>query len=284
MQDLEIALVQFRAEAEQTQKNLERILRLAEEGAGHGAKMICYPEMALQGYAPETAQMYAERIEGDKARMISEQAAKLEVALLVGMAEKAEGLQKPYLSQLIAFPDGRVEVYRKTHLGRQERRYFTPGNELPVFEGVGVRFAVGICWDWHFPEVAAIYSLKGAEVLFAPHASPVVSGDRKSIWLRYLGARAYDNSVYLAACNLRGDDGRGRRFSGGALVLGPKGDVCAEDSGNEMGSEIVYAHLGGGRLNALRKHSRTSMKESFFLADRRKELYRELIELEVPDD
>lgn len=277
-------MVQFQAKAGKTEENLQRILELASEGAKRGAKLICYPEMALQGYAPSEAQAVAESLEGPCVRRIVQCARDLEVTLLVGMAESVPGAEKPYLSQLIAFSDGRVGIYRKTHLGRQEREYFTPGDELPVFEGDGVRFAVGICWDWHFPEVATIYSLKGAELLFAPHASPVVSGDRKTIWLRYLGARAYDNSVYLAACNLRGEDGKGQVFSGGALVLGPKGDICAETFEQDGEAEILYADLPGGRLNHLRKHSRTSMKESFFLADRRKELYKELLEIDIPHD
>jgi predicted amidohydrolase len=127
--------------------------------------------------------------------------------------------------------------------------------------------------------MATIYSLKGAELLFAPHASPVVAGDRKEIWKRYLGARAYDNSVYLGACNLVGPNKRGKEFSGGALFFGPKGEVLAENFQTE--EQLLTADLSAERLNLLRNPNRVSMKDSFFLADRRKELYRELTEREV---
>jgi len=274
-----IGLVCMESVAGETEGNLAKIIDLAVQAARAGIDILCFPEMALHGYAPAEAQQLAEPLTGPHGQKLSECAASLGVTLLVGMAETNVVAGKPYLTHLVAFADGRLGAYRKTHLGRSEEEYFTPGHEFPVFQGHGTCFGIGICWDWHFPEMATIYSLKGAEVLFAPHASPRVSGDRKELWLRYLGARAYDNTVYLGACNVTGTNGRGQEFQGGALVLGPKGEVLAESSTQEAG--ILTAELPAERLNVLRSHSRRSMKESFFLAQRRKELYRELIELDA---
>jgi len=195
------------------------------------------------------------------------------------MVEHGADQLKPFISQVILSPDAELAVYRKVHLGRSELEYFTPGDNFPVFNAHGTTFAVGICWDWHFPEMAAIYSLKGAELLFAPHASPVIAGDRKEIWLRYLGARAYDNSVYLGACNLIGTNGRSKEYSGGSLVIGPKGDVLSESFFKE--EAILATTLSAERINLLRRPDRISMRDTFFLADRRKELYHELIELDT---
>jgi len=197
----------------------------------------------------------------------------------VGLAERSDNGQKPYISQLIAFPDGTAEVYRKVHLGRFEKEWFSAGTHFPVFTSQGARFAVGICWDWHFPEMAAIYSLKGAEILFAPHASLSISGNRLEIWQHYMGARAYDNSVYLAACNMCGKDRQNRNYSGGAAIWGPKGEVLAQTESEN--SNIVYALVSAERINYLRTRKRETMKDSFFLADRKKDLYYELLELEI---
>jgi len=98
-----------------------------------------------------------------------------------GKQHHRAGRSKPYITQLVALPDGSVQKYRKTHLGRSEIPHFIPGNELPVFNTARARFAVQICWDLHFPEVSTILSLKGAEIIFAPHASPSIVGDRKEI-------------------------------------------------------------------------------------------------------
>lgn len=281
-EDTRIGLVQFESEVGKTRSNLNCILRWAEKASQQGIDFLCFPESALHGYSPKDAQEIGDSSDSPRIKELQECAKDLDLILLVGMVEQTKQEQKPHLAQIIVFPDREPALYRKVHLGRSERDYFTPGAEFPIFEAKGVRFAAGLCWDWHFPEMAAIYSLKGAEILFAPHASPVVSGDRKEIWRRYLGARAYDNSVYLGACNLVGPNKRGKAFSGGALVFGPKGDVLAESFGDQ--EQLLVADLSAERINRLRSPKRVSMRDSFFLAERRKELYRELIELEVNNE
>lgn len=278
--DCKIGLVQMEAFVGETERNLCTIFDAADKAAKKGVQFLCFPEMALQGYSPADAKALAEPIDGRKIKQIVQCAQDLNMVLLVGMAEHAGNHEtKPYLSQLIAMPEGEIGVYRKTHLGHNEGEYFSAGQTFPVFKSQGLTFAVGICWDWHFPEMATIYSLKGAELLFAPHASPRVAGDRKALWLRYLGARAYDNSVYLAACNLSGRNGRGQSFSGGALVIGPKAEILGESQEGE--DLLVTSDLSAERINRLREHHASSMKERFFLLDRRREIYQELLELEA---
>lgn len=277
--DIRIGLASFETRVGETDSNLSRITHWAEEGAKQGVQILCFPECSLHGYSPQDALDIGETMDSRPVQRIKECAQDLKMVLLVGMVEQKDHGKRPYISHLIAYPDRDAEVYRKVHLGRSERAFFSAGEDFPIFEALGVKFAIGICWDWHFPELSAIYSLKGAEVLFAPHASPVVAGDRKEIWLKYLGARAYDNSVYLAACNVVGSNGKGKQYSGGALVIGPKGEVEAEAF---HGTEELLVHtLSAEPINRLRTVDRVSMRDSFFLADRRKELYRELIELDV---
>ena len=280
-QDCKIGLVQMESLVGESEKNWNKMREIAEKAAKAGISILCYPEMALHGYSPTNAQKLAEPLTSQRVKQIVQCSRQLNITLLVGMAEHNKEGGKPYLAQLVTFPDGRIESYHKVHLGQSEFEYFSPGDKFPVFSSHGVNFAIGICWDWHFPEVATIYSLKGAEVLFAPHASPIIAGDRKELWLRYMGARAYDNSVYLAACNLTGQNGQGKEFSGGALVLGPKGELLEESFKKD--EELLIVNLSAERINTLRSRSRTSMKDIFFLANRRKELYQELIDLDISE-
>ncbi|SHN88298.1 nitrilase family protein [Desulfitobacterium chlororespirans] len=279
LQDIRIGLTQFEAKVGDTERNLQEIIRIAEAASSQGVSLLCYPECALHGYSPKDASEIADPLDSTAVARLRECARDLGLLLLVGMVEKSPEGKKPYISQLIVFPDREPEVYRKVHLGRIEQHYFTAGDSFPIFAAVGVRFSVGICWDWHFPELSAICSLKGAEIQFAPHASPVVSGDRKEIWKRYLGARAYDNSVYLCACNLVGTNNRDKEFSGGILVFGPKGEVLAENQDTQ--EQLFVVDLPAKPINTLRSPKRQSMRDTFFLADRRKELYKELLELEI---
>ena len=277
--DCRIGLVQMESIVGKTERNFQRIIHLAETAHKQEISLLCFPECALDGYSPQDAAEMGNTLESSRISQLRECSKDLGMTLMVGMVEQRKGQDKPSVSHVVLSPEEEPAVYRKVHLGRSELAYFTPGDHFPIFSAHGTTFAVGICWDWHFPEAAAIYSLKGAEVLFAPHASPVVAGDRKEIWLRYLGARAYDNSVYLGACNLIGSNGKAKEFSGGALVIGPKGELLNQSSLAEEG--ILTTDLSANRINLIRSPDRTSMKDSFFLADRRKELYHELIELDI---
>ena len=263
----------------ETERNLQKITHMVEVAQKQQISILCFPECALTGYSPQDASSIGVPLESTMIRQLRECSQDLGITLMVGLVEKTIDLPKPYISHVILTPGQEPSVYRKVHLGRSELDFFTPGASFPIFSAHGTTFAVGICWDWHFPEMAAIYSLKGAEILFAPHASPIIAGDRKEIWLRYLGARAYDNSVYVGACNLIGRNGKAKEFSGGALVIGPKGDLLSESHIGEEG--LLSANLSADRINLIRSPDRASMRDSFFLADRRKELYHELIELDI---
>ena len=278
-EDCRIGLAEMESRLGQREANYMKITELAQIASQQDISFLCFPECALDGYSPQTAAELGDTLQSSTITRLKECAEDLKITLLVGFVEQDPALAKPYISQVILSPGKEWQVYRKVHLGRSERDFFSAGNEFPVFTAEGVTFAVGICWDWHFPEMAAIVSLKGAELIFAPHASPVIAGDRREIWLRYLGARAYDNSVYLGACNLSGGDGKGKEFSGGTLVIGPKGEVIEQTQVEGQG--IFISTLSAERINKIRRLDRASMRDSFFLADRRRELYHELLELEV---
>lgn len=274
MQDITVAVVQMQSQLGQISNNLNKIDFFSREAASKGADIICLPEMCVQGYDRERAGDLAVSLPGPVPSALSDIAKKYNIIILAGMAETS-GCLKPFITHITAYPDGVLKKYRKTHLGHSEKPYFAAGDALDVFEAPKAKFAVQICWDLHFPEVSTILSLKGSEIFFAPHASPAIVGDRKGIWLKYLAARAYDNSVYLAACNLFGDNGAGQTFAGGALVLDPKGNLLAEAfNGKE---ETLLCRLRGDVINKIRYQKRTSMRDSFYLKGRRPELYRELL-------
>ena len=149
-----------------------------------------------------------------------------------------------------------------------EQALFEPGGETPVFTAGGTTFGVQLCYDAHFPELSTVQALKGAEVLFVSHASPPpeTADQNRDRWMRYLAARAYDNSVFVVACNQTGDGGAGISFSGVGLVLDPRGEVIAETSGDDESMMIV--ELKAELLSRTR-----STRMGFFLPHRRPDLY-----------
>ena len=84
--------------------------------------------------------------------------------------------------------------------------------------------------------------------------------------MRHLPARAYDNSLFIVACNQTGNNGKGLNFPGLAVIIGPSGEIIEKDTGG--GEALVVADLSSGELKRVRNHPMR-----YFLANRRPDLY-----------
>ncbi|HID22618.1 MAG TPA: hypothetical protein EYP14_09480 [Planctomycetaceae bacterium] len=116
-------------------------------------------------------------------------------------------------------------------------------------------------------QVADGMALDGAEVIFIPHASPRGSSQQKmDSWRRHLPARAYDNGLFVVACNQTGDNGQGLRFPGVAMAVGPDGRAICQRRQDSEG--LMIADLKCADLQRVRSH-----RMRFFLPHRRGDLY-----------
>ncbi len=269
MRDLTVAAVNFRAEFGRIEANLDRMEAWAGRLAGQGVELICLPELSVCGYDhTEKIRPVAQPIPGPATGRLVKIAAECGLALVTSLVERPPGPgERLFISQVIATPAGLAGVYRKTHLGPAEGEIFQPGGEIGVFKQPGYTLGLQLCYDAHYPEVSTLQALAGAEVLCIGFASPRddPAGKRERM-LRYLPARAYDNSCYVLACNLVGSGQSGQSFAGVALVLNPKGELLAEAVGWEEGAAV--ARLSGAEVDRIR---RTRM--GYFLAHRRPWLY-----------
>jgi len=144
---------------------------------------------------------------------------------------------------------------------------FKPGNRISLFETHGIKFGIQLCYDAHFPELATRMAVDGADVIFMPHASPRGTPQEKlDSWMRHLSARAFDNGVFIVACNQVGGNQKGLEFPGLAVVVGPSGNILTEKTtGRES---MLVTDLKADDLSDVRDH-----KMRYFLPNRRPELY-----------
>lgn len=274
MKSINIAVVQMNAKINNIEENLAKITEFVYQAKQRNVSIICFPELSICGYSQQRAPQAAELIPGTSSQYLSELAQKEKISILAGLAEKNYA-GKPYITQLIAFADGRIGKYRKTHLGNMEKKHFSPGDNLPTFDTGSLQFGIQLCWEMHFPEISTVLAINGSKLIFAPHASPVSGTERKDIWIKYLLARAYDNSVYVAACNLVGFDGEKQEFGGGTIIIDPKGNVVREVFNKN--EELVMAQLDLELINTIRTKRGETMRNSFYLNARRPELYHDII-------
>ncbi len=270
-----IGVVQTGSVPGSPEQNLQILRQFAQQAKEAGCSAVCFPEGFLTGYDPGHAQEYAIPQDDPAVRAVSEIAAELGIDVLTGYMETTGRVF--YINHSVFYSDGSVLPYRKTHLGDKERTIFEAGNHLAVFPlSCGLTAGFQVCVECHFPEITQTLSLRGAQVIFSPFASPGTSADRERIWKTIIPARCYDNRVYLACCNQTGrrpsaePDDPAPEFAGGCLACGPDGSVIAEDFGGKP--SLLSFDVGPALLQRYRSED-PSMKYRYFPAKRRPELY-----------
>jgi predicted amidohydrolase len=270
MEDFRVVAATMRSPVGKKPENLERMEFWVSQAAQSGAQAVCFPELNISGYGLRgEVGAWAEPIPGPSSDAVVEMARSHNLLILAGLVEEGIG-GGFFISQFAVGPEGLLGVYRKIHLGPSEEETYQAGDQCAVFRYGQTTFGIELCFDGHFPELSTLLALQGAEVIFIPHASPRESSEQKQErWLRYLAARAYDNSVFVVACNQVGENESGLAFSGTGLILSPRGEVLA--AGREGGEGTILADLKQDTLRGVRENPR-----GFFLRKRRPDIYRQL--------
>ena len=283
LSNFRIALVQMDSSSKEVAWNLSQIETWVKQAASNHAEIVVFPELSITGYEVEQPAELAETIQDNNAKFIANLSKTYSIVILAGMIERDKN-SKLYITQIVTQETGTIDKYRKTHLGpTKEALVFEDGKQLPVFKmqdslGNEITFAIALCYDTHFPEIFSIYSLKGAQIVFTPHASHVLGQARIALWDKYLGARAYDNTYYIAEVN-HVYQKEGKSYGGGSAVWSYTSDLEAYYAGND--ENIFYHDLDINTLNTKRNNSSV-----FYTQSRKNELYIEqLIEqLKIMDE
>ena len=271
MDDLKVAAVCMNSAPGKVEKNLARIQSFVLEAAEQGAHIICFPELSVTGYTLKNpGDIYGVLDSSRAMEALVRMAGESRLLLIAGLIEHADE-KELFITQVIAGPDGLIGLYRKSHLSPHEKEIYKPGEQINIFSYGNTLFGVQLCYEAHFPEISTAMALMGADVIFIPHASPRGDAEGKlESWLRHLTARAFDNGVFVVACNQVGDTDEGFFFPGVAVAVGPDGQVLTSHTGE--GETILYAVLDTEKLKSMRQH-----KMKYFLPQRRPALYRTIL-------
>jgi len=217
-----------------------------ERAAAMGAQLVVFPELALTGYACGDAFFdMAENIPGPSTNHICETARKLGLHAIWGMPER--GLPGVlYNSAVLVGPEGHIGTWRKHTLPGHatdhggagafpDRRFFRGGKRSPVFDTAIGRIGMMVCYDIFFPEIARLLTLKGAHLLVGISGSPVFE---RPIFEPLVLARAMENTIPFAYCNLAGAEGE-INYWGGSRLIGP-GDLATKVPGSPIICQAAY--------------------------------------------
>jgi N-carbamoylputrescine amidase len=265
----QIALVQMTMSADPA-TNLDNACEKIREAAGHGAKIVCLPELFRSPYfcQKEDTSLFAlaEPIPGPSTEALGWEARRSSVVVVASLFERrAPGLCHN-TTAVIGTDGSLLGLYRKMHIpddpAYYEKFYFTPGDlGFPIFPTEFGNLGVLICWDQWFPEAARLVALRGAEVILYPTAigwHPAEKAEhgaaQRDAWRTVQRGHAIANGVYVAAINRVGTETPaglpGLEFWGSSFLCDPQGVVLAEASSDRQ--EILYGAVDPARIEDVR--------------------------------
>jgi predicted amidohydrolase len=275
MREVTIAVAQMKPELGEQEDNLvtmsETISKIASQ---QKVDLIVFPELITSGY--ELGVRFtelAQRIPGPTVNLMAQRANEHGVYIAFGMVSKERVESVLYNSAVMVGPDGELlDVYNKVHLRGEERMAFREGFKLPIIPTEVGNIGLMIGYDLAFPEVARSLALDGAEILCVVANWEAANIDE---WKTYVRARAYENSVFVAAANRIGEDVT-LNFGGESMVVGPRGQIhasLANETDAETGAPLEGFAVARVDLDEVRKY-----REEFqFIQNRQPAVYRSLV-------
>jgi predicted amidohydrolase len=229
----DVAVLQM-SSGEDKAANVETALRLIDEAAATGARLVVLPEIWTFLGGDEGNRANAEPIPGPVTSALASKAKQHGIYLHGGsILEKRDGEPKLFNTTVVFDPNGEVVAqYSKIHLfdvvldgvaAYQESNTVQRGEEIVTFDMDGTTVGLAICYDLRFPELFRILRLRGADVIVLPAAFTMTTG--KDHWEVLIRARAIENQVYMVSCGQFGPDASGKWCYGRSLVADPWGTV-----------------------------------------------------------
>lgn len=285
MQPIKIATAQFENRSNDKAYNLSIIRSLSAQAKSQGAQVIAFHECSITGYTfarhldRQRLTDIAEYIpDGNSIRALIAIAKELDIVILAGLFEKtAQG--SLYKAYVCVDKTGLLAKYRKLHPFINP--HLTPGDEYVVFNLLGWKCGILICYDNNIIENVRATTLLGADIIFMPHVTMCTPSTRPgagfvdpALWelreadptslraefdglkgrswlMKWLPARAYDNGIYAIFSNPIGMDDDQLK-NGCSMIVDPFGDVIAEC--RRLGDDFVIATLTPEKLTQAGGH------------------------------
>ena len=221
--------------------NAQKIIAAAQDAYADGARLLLTPELSICGYAAEDLFLRPAFIHAcdDAVKSVAHALAGLKDMSVVvghpsggGSRTRSVAVQNRFNAASVLREGEVVTTYAKRELPNyqvfDERRYFTPGNGVCVFEageeGACIRVGLLICEDAWFEEPARLAHEAGAQMLAVINASPfhVGKGYEREEMMRH---RVRETGLPLVYAHLVGGQDE-VVFEGHSFALNAHGSVA----------------------------------------------------------
>ena len=250
---MRIAMAQINAIVGDVEGNTRRICESLEAAAEGGADLVAFPELAVTGYPPEDLLLKPDFVAANREALREIARRTPALTAVVGFVDADDAL---YNAAAVLAAGRLLGVYRKHRLPNygvfDEKRYFRPGRDCPLFALGGLPVAVTICEDiWAHGGPCQAAADAGALLLVNINASPYHAG-RWRAREELLRTRARDYTVAVAYVNLVGGQDE-LIFDGMSLVVDHTGAVLAR--GPQMQERLVWTEVDLEEVRRFRRYN-----------------------------
>ncbi|MFA6079204.1 MAG: NAD+ synthase [Candidatus Omnitrophota bacterium] len=223
---LRIAISQINQTVGDLDGNLKKMSEHIRKAASMGCDIVAFPELAITGYPPEDL-LHKEQFVTDNLKALKKLAGHVnDITVVAGFVDRKG--KHIYNAAAVIYKKEIKGIYHKMLLPNygvfDEKRYFTHGEEPPVFKLGGYIFGVSICEDmWHRNGPTRAQAAAGAQFIININASPYHVGKtrEREETLRPL---AKQNGVYIVYANLTGGQDE-LVFDGQSMVIDKDGEI-----------------------------------------------------------
>jgi len=240
---LRIALAQINSFVGNFEYNFNKIKENIKKAKNSNCDIIIFPELTVTGYPPEDL-LLNRRFILENLQYIKKISKLCDNLLcIIGFVDRVNN--NIYNAAAVIYNKKVIHIYHKMNLPNygvfDEKRYFTSGTQIPVYEIGGIKFGLGICEDiWVEDSPAIIQSKQGkTSFIISINASPYYIQKWKDR-LKILKEKAKLTKNYIFYINSIGGQDE-IVFDGHSLVVSPDGKLIL--SGAQFKEDFVVCDI-----------------------------------------
>lgn len=235
---LKVALSQINPTVGDLKNNSQKIVESIQKAKRKGANFIIFPELALSGYPPEDLLLKTHFIKQNLLFLKKIQKKTAGITVIIGFVSNNQS--ETHNSCALIQDKQLIDIYHKIFLPNygifDEKRYFTPGRTLPIYEFNGKRFTLTICEDIWKSEYLKKLKGKNFDFIVNISASPFSINKMKQR-NKILSQTAKTTNSFVFYSNLVGGQDE-VVFDGGSSIYSPKGKLLKQ--ANIFSPDLVY--------------------------------------------
>ena len=237
------------------------VVRLAEEAAEGGAKILFTPEMTGLLDRDRKRASAAITLESDDPTLKAALEAAKQNGILISIGSLAlqSGAGGEWVNRSILIDaEGQIAArYDKMHMfdvdldsgeSWRESNAYKAGDTVSVVGTPAGKLGLSICYDIRFPALFEQLGRAECDIIAIPAAFTVPTG--KAHWHVLQRARAIEASAYIVAAAQVGRHEDGRETYGHSLVIDPWGEVLLDMGGENTG--LGFAEIDPDRIAKVR--------------------------------